>query len=817
MKLRFEKYFTTTLIFIFALSCCAHHNLYAQSSHAQEKAEILFESCNDYLNLNNLDTLFIETQNLLRFSQNEALHNYEGFAKYLLGRYYMSSGNSDSSHYYFTEAENIFHLVKDTLEQGKMNFFIGYNHNNDGNTTEALECYHKSAELFEMADDTIWYGIVCNYMGTIYFVQGNYYKALQNMHKSLAALRLLNDSIRMGGVYNSLGIIYRKTNEKQKEEEAYLLAIAYLLPGGASIHLGEAYNNLSEVYIDKKEVDLAFETLEKARKTYMEIDYPLGLCAYYAVLAYYYTNVKPPDYQKVIEFSEKSVAIAEEHKDMRQYADASSFLGKAYLETGQTTKAEQILLKGLAAAEEGGFLKEIVAVTEILSEFYNRTNQSQKAYDYLKTYIQVKDSIVGEEKIQEFTSLDLGFKFRQQQLSDSLANVQRTMEMEFQHTNEMRAQKQLNYFFLVISLLVISFAVYMIFARRRLKKTNLLLAQKNIQISKQNNDIEAYSEKIKLAYSKLQELDEYKQAMVSMLVHDLKNPLNVLTHIDVFEDMEEKSQIVNHTSRQMLNLVMNMLDVNRAENNSIQLNKSKIRFKDIAVSSIQEVEFLCTQKNIAIEVKASSNFIFQADEELLGRVFVNLFSNAIKFSPSNSTITLDAQVEGNRSLVISIKDDGPGIDSEYHEFIFEKFKQIKKIKSGEVASTGLGLAFCKMAVELHGWVIGVDSQPDQGAKFWIRLSDFQVLENKTRNITIPPVLIDQKQQNISPGDLLKLTPFLDRLNKCGVFAISEIKDILIEIEELNIEGLDSWLEALRFATIHIDEAKFDGLINMLIS
>jgi signal transduction histidine kinase len=818
MRLRFEKHFSKTLFFIFAFSCCVQFNLFARSNDAEEKAELLFQSCDDYLDLNKLDTLLIKTQNLLKFSQVESLLNYEGFAKYLFGRYYLSSGNFDSSLYYFTEAENIFHRVKDTLEQGKMNFFMGYIHKNNGRTTEALECYHKSADLLEMTSDTKWYGVVCNYMGNVYSYQGNYFMALQNMHKSLAALRLLNDSTRVGGVYNALGVIYRKTKDKQKEEEAYLLAIAHLLPAGYTLHLGEAYNNLSEVYFNKGEIEKAFETLELARETYKAIDYQLGLCTYFAVLANYHTKTKPPDYWKVIEYGEKSVAIAEEFSDMRQYADATSFLGKAYMETGQVVKAEQVLKKGLAAAEEGGFLREIVVVTEILSEFYNRTKQAQKAYNTLKMYIQFKDSIVGEEKIKEFTSLDLGFKFRQQQLSDSLNNAQHLMEIEFQHDNEIQTQQQLNYFFLVISLLVVGFAVYMFIARRRLKNSYQLLSEKNEQISKQKTEIETYSKKIKQAYSKLQKLDEYKQAMVSMLAHDLKNPLNILTNIDVFEDIEEIKQMVNHIGKQMLNLVMNLLDVNSAENNSLTLNKSEINFKDVVDSSIQEVEFLCVQKNIVIEVEPIFNFIFQADEELLIRVFVNLFSNAIKFSSFNSTIIIDARVEEGQGLVISIKDEGSGIAIEHHEIIFEKFKQINIIKSGEVASTGLGLAFCKMAVELHGWTIGVDSSVGEGAKFWIRVADFQTIESDSQKLTTPVhVDVRVEDKTILPEDLIKLDPYLQKLDACGVFAISEIKVILMNIEVLNIEGLDQWLEEVRLATEHIDEDKFDNLINMFIS
>ena len=812
---------TIRIVFITGIILCLlslqPKSLFAQNTSNSDSAALMIESVTAKYESNNLDSTYIEARRLLDFSNSASLPFFKGKSKYLLARYFFATGNPDSALYYAISGEEDLKQCNDTLDQGIMNAVIGVIYKWGGDNDKAKTYYLKATELLGQVGDTLWFGVANDHLGRIYFHQGNYILALQFKQKALSAFELLNDSINLGVEHNSIGLVYRKTKDKEKEEEAYLNAIAYLEPLEPIRDLGMAYSNLSEVYLDKDEIEKAFETLEKAKETYEESDFPLGLCSYYAVLSYYYINTKPPQYQKVIENSEKGVAIAEEYGDMRQYADATSFLGTAYMETKQLNKAEQILKKGFAAATDNDYKEEIVTVSEVLAELYNRTNQPQKAFDYLKMYIQLKDSLTSEEKIKEFTSLDLSYKFRQQQLSDSLENVQYRMEREFQHENEIQTQRHLNYFFLVTSLLVIAFAVNMFFARRKLKKANLLLADKNNQISKQNSEIETYAQEVNQAYSKLRELDEYKQAMVSMLVHDLKNPLNVLTNIDVFEDPDERTRIVNHTSKQMLNLVMNMLDVNKAEKNSLSLQLAETNLKDVIQPAITEIDFLCEQKNITIRKEFSNDFLFQADQELLSRVFVNLFSNAIKFSPVNSAIVVDAQVDKDRMLLITVKDEGVGIAREHHQIIFEKFKQIKKIKSGEIASTGLGLAFCKMAVELHGWTIGVDSVPGQGAKFWIRLTNFQTIESDIQNLTIPIPIDDALEyKNISPGDLTKLKPYLEKLNACCVFAISEIKEILINIEALNIEGLDRWLEEIRFATIHIDEAKFIGLIKVLM-
>jgi signal transduction histidine kinase len=275
--------------------------------------------------------------------------------------------------------------------------------------------------------------------------------------------------------------------------------------------------------------------------------------------------------------------------------------------------------------------------------------------------------------------------------------------------------------------MVIAFAVYMIFVRQKLKKTNLLLAEKNAQVQQQNKAIENYNEKINQAYLQLKDLGEYKQAMVNMLIHDLKNPLNTLKHIDIFEDENERKEIINHISKKMLNLVLNMLDVNRGEENKITLIKEELSLRKLLKLAIEDVEFLCRHENIQIEFCFKNDFLIHGDKEILCRVFVNLYLNALKFSPSKGIILLNIEEVTDGAIVVSVKDQGPGIEEKHHRLIFEKFTQLQKINSGKIPSSGLGLAFCKMAIELHGWIIGLESKPGDGAKFWIKISDYKKL------------------------------------------------------------------------------------------
>jgi signal transduction histidine kinase len=102
----------------------------------------------------------------------------------------------------------------------------------------------------------------------------------------------------------------------------------------------------------------------------------------------------------------------------------------------------------------------------------------------------------------------------------------------------------------------------------------------------------------------------------------------------------------------------------------------------------------------------------ECDAELMQRVLTNLVSNAIKYNPPEGTVRVKVSPEEVR-----VCDQGPGVEPDMRERIFEKYGQAQRKKY----STGLGLAFCKLVVEKHGGCIGVDSGPDGGSEFWFSL------------------------------------------------------------------------------------------------
>ena len=206
----------------------------------------------------------------------------------------------------------------------------------------------------------------------------------------------------------------------------------------------------------------------------------------------------------------------------------------------------------------------------------------------------------------------------------------------------------------------------------------------------------------------------------------------------------------------------------------------------------------------------ANDAIIRVDKELIIRVFVNLVSNAIKYSPSNGTIRVSSDLvllEGKEYVKIGVSDYGSGIPEAEQQFIFEKFYQHEVKKLGMTPSTGLGLSFCKMAVNAHDGTISVESRENVGSTFWVTLEVFEALP------------VEEREQNeysnlvLSKEDKQILEGYSRRLRELKIYKVSAIMQILDEIEGLNLET--RWPNQVRSAVQYSNKVRFEELIKMI--
>jgi NtrC-family two-component system sensor histidine kinase KinB len=242
--------------------------------------------------------------------------------------------------------------------------------------------------------------------------------------------------------------------------------------------------------------------------------------------------------------------------------------------------------------------------------------------------------------------------------------------------------------------------------------------------------------------SQERELEEFREDYIGMLVHDLRAPLTAIMNGvlmtkrglagPVTEQQNELLAIALQGSQTMLEMINTLLDIAKMEQNRMSLDIEPVSPYMLAESAQTRLQPSAQKSRVRMELAIDGGLPeAPVDASKIERVLQNLLDNAIKFSPSGSTITIGGSacpggepcdcvpfqvpaLPPGQWLLLWVRDQGPGIPAQYHERIFEKFGQVRGRK---LRGTGLGLTFCKLAVEAHGGAIWLESREHHGSTF----------------------------------------------------------------------------------------------------
>jgi two-component system sensor histidine kinase/response regulator len=226
----------------------------------------------------------------------------------------------------------------------------------------------------------------------------------------------------------------------------------------------------------------------------------------------------------------------------------------------------------------------------------------------------------------------------------------------------------------------------------------------------------------------LQRLQLQKERLTAFIVHDLKNPVNsmdlhaqiLVRDKDLSASARESAAQIRTEARHLTRMILNLLDVSKADEGQLTPKKSRVDLEAVMQSVVAELEVTARTRGVELRTSLDGANAF-ADEDLLRRVLTNLTENAIRHSPSASTVRISAtRTDGATELRIA--DAGPGIPADLHERIFDPFVQLDADERLNRTSRGLGLSFCRTAIEAHDGRIWIeDASP--GSVFCLRLPD----------------------------------------------------------------------------------------------
>lgn len=220
------------------------------------------------------------------------------------------------------------------------------------------------------------------------------------------------------------------------------------------------------------------------------------------------------------------------------------------------------------------------------------------------------------------------------------------------------------------------------------------------------------------------ELEELRSDLTSMIFHDLRSPLgNVISSLEVLksslpaedETLQAVLAIAQRSGRRLSRLIDSLLDLERLESGKAVLNREPASIDDLIDEAVEEVRPIAEAKGHRLVIDVERDLAeLSLDRDMVQRVLINLLDNAIKYTRSDGLITVSAS-KGKQDIVVSVQDTGPGIPEGEQEHIFEKFTRV--VHEPRPKGLGLGLAFCQLAVEVHGGSIWLQSAPGEGSKF----------------------------------------------------------------------------------------------------
>jgi two-component system sensor histidine kinase/response regulator len=261
------------------------------------------------------------------------------------------------------------------------------------------------------------------------------------------------------------------------------------------------------------------------------------------------------------------------------------------------------------------------------------------------------------------------------------------------------------------------------FITKPIDSADLLLRVRNAVLAKQLHD------QVATQLKKLRELEAARDTLTHMIVHDLRSPLTgLMGYMELLRATATESgsaEALDYTKEalaiagRLSELISQVLDVSRLEAGQMPVKLQETDLTALLPTAVETLGPVSDGASIVFEMP-DRPVLVPCDRDLIGRVVMNLVGNALKFTPRKGTVRIGLDASDGRAR-LSVTDEGPGVPVEFRRMIFEKFGQAPQGQSSAVRSTGLGLTFCKLAVEAHGGRIGVEAPEDGGSRFWLEL------------------------------------------------------------------------------------------------
>ncbi|MBN2348000.1 MAG: tetratricopeptide repeat protein [Bacteroidales bacterium] len=613
----------------------------------------------------------------------------------LLGEIYLSTTEMDKVFSFASKGlelsnqlSNNYQKSRGLLLMSKYYLFIGDAEKSIDYNTKALSI----AEKYSYSDLT---GSCYSFFGIIYEQLGNYNLAVENYYKSL---QIAEENNNQRGTQNSLFNIGQVLILNQKYDEALVyynkaLTLSEILEDDTGILF--YYHMLGVWHQKQDQYTQALKMNEIALKLAKKLNDTLGIAILLGNTATLYRDMGEPEKTLSLLFQALELKLSLQKDPSHTYND----IAETYFLIDNPDKALFYANKAIESATQNNNLNQLKYANYLLSHYYLLKKDFENAYNSYVEYTFLKDSIFNIDKSTAIETIRVQYETDKKEQQIQSLNQQHKAE-KFRRN----ALAGFSGFILLIGILLVS-------SQRSKSRKNRLL------------------------YEKGQEVEKTKSRFFANITHEFRTPLTlILGPIEILKtkitskDALSQLEVMEKNSNRLLDLINQLLDLSKLESGKMKLQTVQedilmlIRRISGLFESVAEI------KKIKLSIKNRlNNTITYIDPDKIEKVFVNLISNALKFTPDRGTISISLEEikitkkPFPRYIQIKIKDSGKGIPPDDLEHIFNQYYQSNNTQDSEYAGTGIGLALTKELVELHGGTIIVSSEMGVGTEFTVTL------------------------------------------------------------------------------------------------
>lgn len=566
-----------------------------------------------------------------------------------------------------------------------------------------------------------------NVIGVSYFIQNNYEKALEYYLQALALREKVSDMQGVAGTLNNVGMVYRDRKEYSTALTYYFRAMRINDSLKNTSYFVRNLNNIGVAYENMSVLDSALFYHRRSIELKQGIGDKAGIASSLRNIGKVYLRMKR--YGEALESFREGLAMVEAGKQVR--AMILLDIAQVYEETEQYTASVNNANAAMLLARELGSALILQNAHELLARLYQRTGDHKGALDNYQRFIAIRDSLFNDKSTRRLAALQTNYELDRQRIQIELLTKEKALQSTIRNG-------LVSGVVLAVGLIVAIGVAY-----RNKRRSEKDLRATNAEILRQQELLEHQAQEIQVSNTALSErnlelgaanerltaLNTEKDEIMSIVAHDLKNPIAALSGFtDILREeglaASDRNAILEQLSmlgNRMLELVKNVLDSYRMESGGIELHPVSLDISPVVAMTVEMYRERAAAKDITLHWSHPEGaFIVSVDEQAFNQVLDNLLSNAVKYSLLGKNVFVRVG-KSDSAVRIEIQDEGPGLSEEDMKKLFGKFARLSARPTGGEHSTGLGLSIVKKMVEAMQGRVWCESELGKGATFIVEL------------------------------------------------------------------------------------------------